>query len=406
MFPFLGAASQPLPPSQDPWYTAPAGFETKQPGDILQIRPAPGDLAARVENASAVYNILYRTTDSRYKPSWAVTTLFLPSSYSTSPSRSRLMLSYQFAYNTADLDSSPSYNLYFETANADIGTKSNLVLLSTSLAQGWIVNSPDYEGPTASFGASVQAGHATLDSIRAVLNLGHLTGASDIKVAMWGYSGGTIATEAAAELQVQYAPELHLAGAVLGGQVDDLSASFDLINKSPIAATMIAALLGVTTQYPEAAAYLRSRLIPETANEFLGVRNMKVFDAVKHFMMKDVYRYFINGKEDLQEPVLQRVFNVEMKLGYHGVPAMPMFIYKAVKDQYCPIHLTDALVERYRGVGADITYERNVVGGHVAEIENGKQRAIDWLWRVFVGSYFPSGGEVRDVEIKISPLDS
>lgn len=72
----------PPPPSKDPWYTAPHGYEQAAPGDILKTRPASG-LTKIVANSSAAYNILYRTTDSNYKPSWAVTTLFVPSGYPT-----------------------------------------------------------------------------------------------------------------------------------------------------------------------------------------------------------------------------------------------------------------------------------------------------------------------------------
>ncbi|KAI1077195.1 LIP-domain-containing protein [Whalleya microplaca] len=405
----ISSVSQPLPPSQDPWYMAPNDFESKNSGTILRIRPAPGNLTVIIgKNATAAYNILFRTTDSRYHPSWAVTTLFIPASFYISPSGNTAMLSYQFAYNSANLDSSPSYGLYYRMAqsNPDLGISSSTSLINELLGQGWIVNTPDHEGPTAAFGASVQAGHATLDAVRAVLNLAQLTGAANFTAAIWGYCGGSIATEAAAELQVQYAPELRLCAAVLGGLVDDFSADFELINESPIAGALVAVLLGVTAQYPEAEAYLRSRLRPETADEFLRVRDIDVGETVKFFAMRDVFSYFIGGAADLQAPVLRKVYNVEMKLGYHGVPAMPMFLYKAIGDQFCPVSQTDALVKKFCDVGVDITYERNTVGGHVAEIENGKARAIEWLWSIFDESHVPSAlrHTVKDVTLNFSPL--
>lgn len=43
---------------------------------------------------------------------------------------------------------------------------------------------------------------------------------------MWGYSGGSIASTFAAELQASYAPELDFAGAALGGIVPDLTEVF------------------------------------------------------------------------------------------------------------------------------------------------------------------------------------
>ncbi|OCL10937.1 hypothetical protein AOQ84DRAFT_374465 [Glonium stellatum] len=84
--PTAGPLSTPLPPSQDPFYTAPLNYELAKPGTVLRIRAAPGNLTSVTSNSSAAYHILYRTTDTRYKPSWAVTTLFVPPSFSNTAS--------------------------------------------------------------------------------------------------------------------------------------------------------------------------------------------------------------------------------------------------------------------------------------------------------------------------------
>jgi hypothetical protein len=53
------------------------------------------------------------------------------------------------------------------------------------------------------------SGHATIDSVRAAFNANETLGLDvDARYAMWGYSGGALASEWAAELQVQYAPEV------------------------------------------------------------------------------------------------------------------------------------------------------------------------------------------------------
>lgn len=167
-----------LPPSKDPWYTAPANFEAAAPGAILRLRAAPGNLTSVQSNSSAAYNILYRTTDSQYKPTWAVTTLFIPANVMTNNSNDKL-LSYQIPYDSADVDAGPSYALY----GSPMGD------ITAALGKGWYVNVPDYEGPLASFTAGVISGHATIDSIRAVLSSGFGL-VDDTRYAMWGYSGG------------------------------------------------------------------------------------------------------------------------------------------------------------------------------------------------------------------------
>jgi hypothetical protein len=108
--------------------------------------------------------------------------------------------------------------------------------VNSSLAKGWFVNVPDYEGPLASFTAGVMSGHATLDSVRATLSLREtlpgLDLPEDTRYAMWGYSGGALASEWAAELQVQYAPELNFSGAALGGLTPNVTSVLMAINKS------------------------------------------------------------------------------------------------------------------------------------------------------------------------------
>jgi hypothetical protein len=188
-----------LPPKQDPWYMAPPNYELTAPGTVLRIREAPGNLASMAANCSMAYNILYRTTNSLYQPTWAVTTLFVPA-YAVGA-----LLTYGIPYDSADLDASPSY--------AMIGSVPFDV--NQTLSKGYHVNVPDYEGPLAAFSAGVISGHATLDAVRAVRgSFGLPDGAPS---ALWGYSGGALASEWAAELQVQYAPDLNFSGAALGG---------------------------------------------------------------------------------------------------------------------------------------------------------------------------------------------
>ncbi|KAI1127802.1 LIP-domain-containing protein [Nemania abortiva] len=398
----------PLPPSQDKWYTAPDGFETASPGTILRLRIAPGNLTTIVQNATAAYNILYRTTDSRHQPSWAVTTLFIPTSFHLTPSGKKALVSYQFAYDSADVDSSPSYGFYYALSQPvpSLNIPASTDLLTQLLAQGWVVNSPDYEGPSAAFGASIQAGQATLDALRAVTNLANMTDFGDLSIVMWGYSGGSIATEVAAELQPKYAPQLSISGAVVGGLVDDIAADFDLFNGSPLAGVLVAVVLGLTAQYPEAYEYMRSRLKPETADEFLAARHMNTGAVTHFFASKDIHNYFIGGSSDLQAAPLKKVYYNQCRLGQYGLPEIPMFVYKAIGDQYCPIKRTDELVNRFCAAGAEITFERNTVGGHVAEIGNAKPRVFEWLWSIFNETYRapPGGCSIRDVTVNITGL--
>ncbi|KAG7404703.1 putative trichothecene esterase SAT6 [Fusarium oxysporum f. sp. rapae] len=394
-----------LPPSKDPWYSAPDRWEIRQPGDVFRIRSA-SNLTNIVEGSAAVYHILYRSTDSRGQASLAVTTLFVPTSFYRSSPGKAAILSYQFAYNTCNVDSGPSFALSGVMAKSEpnLGIKSSTSLIAEMLSFGWIVNTPDHLGPTAAFGASVQAGHATLDALRAVHSLLNLRENPGFKTAMWGYSGGSIATFSAAELQPSYAPELSVSAAVVGGLVDDISAALDKINKSPIAGTLIALLLGITAQYPEERAYLESCLVREMRDEFMSAVNTEVTQNIGKYAGKDIYAFFKNGGADLRAPILKELYDKQAKLGYRDTPTMPMLLYKAIQDQFCPIDLTDAAVERLCEKGAEITFERNKVGNHVSEIENGKPRAFGFLRSIFDESYKSTASKrnVVDVTVDVS----
>ena len=314
-------------------------------------------------------------------------------------------------YNSVSLDASPSFDYSAMSApNSDV---------STALSNNWLVLVPDFEGPTGSFGAGVQAGHATLDSVRAVLSLSKdktkkpLLGPIS-RYAMWGYSGGSIATEWAAELAIQYAPELTFSGAAIGGVVPDVrftdepDSPFATINTSPYAGDVFAALIGLVNQYPDAYAHLVNSLKtsgPYNRTGFLAVERMSIVEAFAHYAGHNIWDYFVQGKEVVNNPVIKRVIERNGVMGYHGVPDMPLFVYQAVGDRFTPIRNTDELVARYCGIGARIEFQRNSVGGHLAEITNGVGRAVAWLGKVLEGGGgLLEGCDVRTVAVNITDI--
>lgn len=382
-----------LPPSQDPFYTAPTNFAAAAPGAILRVREAPGNLTSVIANSTAAYNILYRTTDSNYNATWSVTTLLIPKTGGKDS-----LLSYQIPYDSADVDASPSYAMY-------AGPPADIAL---ALGQGWYVNVPDYEGPLAAFTAGVQSGHATLDSVRAILNSEYGL-VSDAKYAMWGYSGGALASEWAAELQVQYAPELEFAGAALGGLTPNVTSVLETVNGKIEAGLIPAGILGISVQNPAARAYIVSQLKtsgPYNATKFLSATNFTLVEEVGAFANEDISNYFINGNESLTNPVSTALTNRDGIMGYHGVPQMPIFAYKAIADEVSPIADTDTLVDRYCGVGANIWYQRNTVGSHTLEAVNGDARAFEFLTAVFDGFYHRTECLIENVTVDVSMSSS
>lgn len=371
-----------LAPSRDPWYRAPPNFEFAKPGHVFRIRAAGADIVSAV-NASSAYNILYRTTNSFNGPTWAVTTLYLPSSATDyGKDKKPALLSYQIPYDSDNVDFSPSYALRFanSTGISDI---------AGALSTGLFVNVPDFEGPSAAFTAGVLAGHSVLDSIRASLSaqkgLDH-----DSATVLWGFSGGSQASEFAAELQKKYAPELNIIGAALGGVVVNMMDVIESINATPLAGIIPNALLGIAAEYPNVKKYLLSKLKksgPQNATTFLAAAKNSFLESVNDYGGIDFYTYFIGGKTDVVDaPVIKEAMQNDGIMGTHAVPQFPLFIYTAIADEVSPINDTEALVKKYCASGADLRWERNTVGGHVSEEENGDARAMAWLIGILDGS--------------------
>ncbi|KAI1082829.1 LIP-domain-containing protein [Whalleya microplaca] len=411
------ALSAPVPPSQDPFYTPPPYFEYSAPGAVLRIREAPGNLTDIVVNSSKAYHIVYRTTDSLYKPAWAVTTLFVPkkplphdqttTSPSTNPTAQKnALLSYQIPYNTPDVDGSPSYGLYNIFAEGSIGLPPTTDDIAGALGLGWYVVVPDFEGPQAAFFAGPQEGHAVIDSVRAVYatDLVPLSPANT-RAALWGYSGGSIASGFAAELAPAYAPELALAGVALGGLVPNVTQALGYINKQPYAGLLVSVLLGVTAQEPWARNFLVGKLKtegPYNATGFLAALHMPITEIFAAYPGQDISDYFVDGWALLEDPKMKALLGKNAYAGRHGVPQTPVFAYKAIGDEFSNVTESDRLIESWCELGVDVLYQRNTIGGHVTENINGKPRAMAWLSSVLDGKYSASGCTWQDVTVNLT----
>lgn len=111
----------PLLPTQDPFYLPPQNVSDYQPGEIIASRLVSTDIngilgiSATAISVKAAYQHLYRTTDSLHNPVAAVTTVLVP--YNAKPGK---LLSYQTAYDSANINCGPSYSLQAGANNVDV----------------------------------------------------------------------------------------------------------------------------------------------------------------------------------------------------------------------------------------------------------------------------------------------
>lgn len=267
-----------------------------------------------------------------------------------------------------------------------------------ALQKGWMVNLPDYEGLTSAFTSGLQAGQATLDSIRAALSSSSLTSVSSkAEYQMWGYSGGSLASGWAAELQPSYAPELNFKGVALGGLVPNISSVMQTVNKSLFVGLVPAGILGLASAYPELKTYIDAHLVPAKAATFRKAASQCLAANIATFAGQDVYEYFDEGAAILNSAIPVSVLTATGQQGTHGTPKMPIFAYKAIADEVSPVADTDALVTKLCSQGANIVYVRDGLGEHATQEITGAGDAFKFLVDRFNGLPVAPGCTTKNV---------
>ena len=253
--------------------------------------------------------------------------------------------------------------------------------MAAALDKGWYVVTSDYEGLEAQYVAGTQSGHATLDSMRAVINApdnGLSTQANSI---LWGYSGGALASEWAAELQPQYAPELkrNLRGVALGGLTPNTTNVLLSINQGPYVGIAFGGLIGLSKAYPGLGSYVNDHLLQDRKASFLAFGKLCIEQLLANTTNLDLFSFFRNGKKFLSDTIPSSILANEAQMGLHGVPKLPLFMYKAVGDQISPIGDTDDLYEKFCSEGVAVEYQKNLNGDHFTEAILGGPTAFHWI---------------------------
>ncbi len=368
-------------PSNDAFYAVPGDLDSIAPGTILRHRAPPSPVAAfgfDPVNLQGSHQILYRTTDSLGNATATVLTVLIPHNADLTK-----VLSYQVAEDASTINCAPSYAFLFNHAQGpEMGTmvtEAELLLVEASLEQGWVVVVPDFLGPNGSFLANALAGHATLDGIRAAINSNSFTGISkNPTVTMMGYSGGSLASMWAAELQPSYAPELVIAGAAVGGTVPNITTVVTMINGKASAGLIPAGVVGLMSQYPELVPVVEQHLLPQFRDKFFSVRNQCLGADSADFKNEDIIGMFDDRNLVYTNPVAIKIIG-ENALGFGDTPKIPMFVYKSVGDEISPVGETDALVAKYCSNGAAIQYQRDMKSDHESLAIIGAPKALSWL---------------------------
>lgn len=363
-------------PDADPFYAQPSPMPDLPPGSVLASRSITFTPTAGLPLPNPAWQIQYLSTDVHGRPQAVIATVVKP--LIPALTRTRPLLAYQMAYDSLGSACTPSRTLNGSTNNLT-NQLDSVAYLQALLTQGWPIVFPDYEGPYLQYGAGVQAGRATLDGIRAALSFAPLGLAADTPVALWGYSGGALASSWAASLQADYAPELNIVAIASGGTPTN---TFNIVKQAQNTgyfSLILGAVIGTNRAYPE--------LIPP---DLLNEAGLAMAQGMKDGCTGDTtdgtpaptgtFAQYTTVDDPFSTPGA-KVVAAKTVLPQSGkTPIADIYIYHAIKDQLLPIADTDTMVQAWCDDGAHVSYHRDALGqDHVSEFVAGADTALLYL---------------------------
>ncbi|EMG49568.1 Lipase 1 [Candida maltosa Xu316] len=380
------------PPSEDPFYSPPQGYENSKNGEILKWRKTPNQLTSLVfpVEIKNSWQLLVKSEDQFGNDTAIVTTIIEP--YNADPSK---LISYQTFEDSASVDCATSYGLQYGAPLGTIGSRADMTFIVSALKNGYYVNVPDHNGPKSTWTVGKQSGHATLDAIQAALKSGNETGIDEkANVALWGYSGGSLASAWAASLQEEYAPALdgQLIGAALGGFFTNLTALLEITDGALLAGLIPNLLNGLGNGYPEFREKLDERIGANASAVLHDDLDYCAAAAIASFYYDEFFtgpnRLFADGFGVLDDPYVSEVLhnNSIVTWGKESLPKIPIFVYQGTLDSVCPIKDVRVVYQNWCDWGIEsFEFAEDLTNGHISEAVVGAPAALTWLEARFNG---------------------
>jgi Secretory lipase len=332
-----------------------------------------------VPQAVVAYQLLYRTTDLNGAPQAAVTTVIRPARTTVDPETP--VVSYQCAIDAVASTGFPSYALRRHAKLAKVfgGPPAwEYVPMARALSRGWRVLVPDHGGARGRWIAPREPGYCILDGIRAAQNLERAGIARTAPVALWGYSGGGLATGWAAELWANYAPGLNVVGAVLGAPVSDPGEIFRDLDGSLYAGLPNMAVASLMREYPSLRRLVETHTNASGQSLLARLEGMSMIAALARGCLRRSGRFLDRPLDEiLAMPEVAELFD-DLRLG-RTAPAIPVLILQAIHDQFINIRHIDALVNSYQADGAQVSYLRDRLSEHALLYPLSIPTALQWI---------------------------
>jgi hypothetical protein len=303
-------------------YTGSTPLARIAPGTVLKTRTLSYHIAG-IALPVQVVQLLYRSAGALGQPAANVTSVLEPP---VPPLGSARAVSYQSFYDSLNPADEPSAQIAGNVTLGGLVADAESVVIAPLLLQGYTVIVPDTEGQKADFASGLEYGINTLNSIRAATSspLTGLTTATPI--GLFGYSGGAIATDWAAQLAPSYAPDVNrqLVGAAEGGVLVDPAHNLTYVDGSSVWAGIIPmSIIGI------------ARGFHITITPYLSSYGLQLYAALQKASIANVlgqypgltFAQLVKPQYANPDsiPVLVKVEN-KLNAGLRPSPTIPMFI--------------------------------------------------------------------------------
>lgn len=319
----LAPAAVPTP-QDDPFYryADPAPLETLPEGEPIRSRESAVHLAG-VPTPLRMTQVLYRTTDAAGEAHATATSVVHPAQ------PNGRVISYQSAYDSLTPECQPSYAMAGGFDRGTIAT-AEVGMLAPLVSMGYTVITSDFEGQYPHFANGLTYGNATLDGIRAAARTPGTGVTPDSPVALVGYSGGAIATQWAAELAPEYAPDVNdqLVGAAAGGLLVEPLRNLEYVDGFALWKAVIPmAVMGMARGFHvDIDPYLSERgrqVAAKAADTCIGMGFIDEFLNQQGVTWDDLVLPEYRDPADFD---LLQELGSQLVMGTHGTPTIPLLL--------------------------------------------------------------------------------
>lgn len=397
--------SIPTPPN-DPFYMPPSGWRDAKPGDILRSRKvSTALLQIDKQNIQAAYQLLFRTTGTyESEPLTSVTTVVIPHN----PKRNKLV-NYNTYIDAVGEKCVPSYTFReggeFGT---DLAATYQQLFISVLMNRGYIVNTPDYQGPNRGFAVGPMEGRISIDSVRAALNFERVGLAKNTKVVSHGFSGGAICSGWVAAQHATYAPEINFGGFSMGGTPTNVTGTLQYLDGGFFSGVVVTGIAGLMYSYPKLLPIISRRLTSMGRDAIEFTRSQCFLTVILRYPMQRILssnQYVEDGMDAINDPTVHDVVkDLVMGKDKKLTPKAPVYIWHGEHDEAIPYKDAATTAHAWADHGADVHLERytDLNIGHITSELLNLPGVVRFVEARMADNSFPKGLTIETIGM---PLD-